>query len=107
MSLEVKDSSPTQGGFRVFLLRELEARSRSEPTYSLRQFARDLREDPSALAKLLHGKVALGPRAIEKLGKSLLLDIDDIEEFKQEARARRRARRGTELPELSRAAKGD
>jgi uncharacterized protein (TIGR02147 family) len=51
--------------------------------------------------------VAFGPRAIEKLGKVLLLDIDDIEEFKEEARARRRARRGTELPELTRAATGD
>src|SRR5688572_16777307 len=96
-----------QTGFRVFLIREWESRRQAESTYSLRRFARDLGEDPSALAKLLHGKVEIGPRAVEKLGTALLLDLDDIEEFKQEALARRRARRGTELPDSPRAPSGD
>lgn len=76
-------------GFRTFLNQEFAERRRRNGGYSLRRFAKDLGQDPSALARLLHGKVPIGPHSIEKLGRALLLGVDEIEEFKGEAQRRR------------------
>src|SRR5690348_9599265 len=80
-------------GFRLFLNREFEHRRLLDPTYSLRRFARDLGEDPSALNRLMLGKVESGPRTIQKLGPILLLSLDEIDEFIVETLSRRRRKR--------------
>lgn len=43
------------------------------------------------------GKVPIGPRAIKKLGRALLLGLDEIEDFIGEAKARRRRSRHLSL----------
>src|SRR6185312_1959865 len=77
-------------GFQLVLVREFENRCQADPRYSLRKFARDLGVDPSVIARILHGKVEVGPRTIRNLGAALALAMDEIDELVQEARGRRR-----------------
>lgn len=67
---------------------ELIRRSREISGYSLRAFAQSLETDPSAMAKLLKGKNRIGTHTIRKLGRSMALSEDEIEEFVEHRRNR-------------------
>lgn len=69
------------GAFRDYMLRELAARCKRNPKYSLRAFAKALEMDPSTLAKLLNGKRPLGRRAITGIGTKLGLRPLELDQF--------------------------
>ncbi|MBS1958548.1 MAG: TIGR02147 family protein [Bdellovibrionales bacterium] len=67
--------------FRVFLQDTLVARCKSNPAYSLRAFARQLKLEPSYLSKILSGKRKVTPRLIQRLGSQLALDPLSVAQF--------------------------
>jgi uncharacterized protein (TIGR02147 family) len=67
--------------FRSVLRAELLQRCRVNPSYSLRAFARSLSCDASSLSKILHGKRPLGPRTIQRFGKTLGLGESAIGQY--------------------------
>lgn len=87
--------------FRGYLQRELLSRIKDRPGYSLRKFAKALDTDPSALAKILSGKMNLGPRTIERLGQQLSLSSEEIEYFKTTQRASKSGGSQTEANQVS------
>lgn len=64
--------------FRAFLQTELIRRSRANPRYSLRAFAKTLELEPSRLSKMLRGERPIRGEVIEKLGLRLGLPLKDI-----------------------------
>jgi transcriptional regulator with XRE-family HTH domain len=70
------------GRSHIEILRsELERRKKLNPRYSLRSFARNLRIDPSALSRVLHGKQPVSPVGAKKLLELLRLEGDEADEF--------------------------
>src|SRR4051812_9647516 len=69
------------GTFKTFLQTELARRAKEHPGYSLRAFARSLQTDPSALSKILAGRLKVGPRTIRRLWHALALSSDEIDSF--------------------------
>src|ERR1700736_3751669 len=67
--------------FRVYLQRELEARTRRNARYSLRSFARSLGIDASELSKVLRGRRPIGPRLVATLGERLGCSAREIAAF--------------------------
>lgn len=65
--------------FRTYLRAELIERCKSNPSYSLRAFARDLQIEPSALSKIINGKRGVSPDMRVRLGKRLKLTHNQIE----------------------------
>ena len=68
---------------QTFLQSELLRRSKANPRYSLRAFARTLRVDHSTLVKILNGKRKLGKRATQKMAQQLGLSADEAAHFLQ------------------------
>lgn len=67
--------------FRLYLQGELSGRLKENPNYSLRQFAKLLAVDPSALVKLLKGDRPIGRLLIKRFGERIGLSPDEINEF--------------------------
>ena len=65
--------------FRDVLEDELRRRTRRNPRYSIRAFARALAVDHSSLAQMLRGKRRMTPRTIRRLGAALRLTAHEIE----------------------------
>jgi len=67
--------------FRQFLQNELIRRTRSNPKYSMRAFARFLEIQPDYLSKLLLGRRQLTRRTILRLGLRLGMAPQDLDKF--------------------------
>lgn len=61
-----------------YLKSEFERRSRKNPRYSLRAFARLLEVDPSTLSALMNGKRPLRPKTVAKLLDKIELDNPNL-----------------------------
>jgi len=73
----------TRGSFRLLLQNELIRRSRNNPRYSLRAFARSLEYDVSSLSKILSGKRPIGRKLISRFGGRLGLPPDVIQSYRR------------------------
>jgi hypothetical protein len=67
--------------FRVFLQRELVARCKFNPSYSLRAFAKQLALEPSYLSKVLARKKPVTPRLISRLAPRLGLSAPVVQQY--------------------------
>lgn len=67
--------------YRLILQRELMDRCESNPRYSLRAFARDLKLSPSRLSEVLNKKQGLSRQAAEQITKTLGYGEDEAEYF--------------------------
>lgn len=67
--------------FRVYLQRELARRCGTNPSYSLRSFARSLGASPSFLSHLLKGKRSVTQQTIVKFAERLNLTPEDQRRF--------------------------
>ena len=67
--------------FRLYLQAELARRCSTNPQYSLRSFALQLKVDHSTLSQILRGKRLLSDRMIRKLGERLALDLSTVDAF--------------------------
>lgn len=81
--------------FRQYLMQELVRRSRVNPKYSLRAFARSLEIEPSFLSKLLSQKRSMTSSTVKRLAPRLALSPEQVERFS--ARARRANPRFTDM----------
>ena len=82
--------------YREWLKREFESRSRRNPRYSLRAFARDLGILPSRLSEVLKGHYGLSPAAAEAIARRLGLSASETKRFRdlvESRHARSRAQR--------------
>lgn len=79
-------TTPQQTDFRAFLQTELIRRSRANPSYSLRAFARTLELEPSRLSKMLRGQRPINEDLVEKLGLRLGLPLKEIRQYQQPER---------------------
>ncbi len=70
-----------QSDYKVILKEELAARCRTNPRYSLRAFARDLKLAPSRLSEILSGKQGLSRPAADRIAKALGYAPGEIERF--------------------------
>lgn len=70
-----------QNDYKVILKEELAARCRTNPRYSLRAFARDLKLAPSRLSEILSGKQGLSRPAAERIAKALGYAPGEMERF--------------------------
>jgi len=70
-----------QANFRLFLQDELIRRTKKNPRYSLRSFAKSIGCDVSSLAKILSGKRAIGRITIMRLSSRLGLSAQATEIF--------------------------
>lgn len=68
-----------------FLSNEFERRIKTNPRYSLRAFARDLKMSPGEVSELLNGKRQLTPKAITKISSSLGLSATETRELVERA----------------------
>lgn len=73
--------TPYSLNFRARLQQELVNRSRKNPQYSLRSFAKSLQIQSSALAEMLSGKRTITKKTIEKLGLSLGLSMEELNHY--------------------------
>ncbi len=64
--------------FRNFLQRTLVQRCKTNPSYSLRAYARALCVDPSYISKLLNGKRDISPKVVQRLAPKLGLSPEQI-----------------------------
>jgi uncharacterized protein (TIGR02147 family) len=85
-----QNQSLVANDFRIFLEEELGRRSATNPTYSLRAFARDLGVDSSFLSKLLNGKRSMTARTIIALAARLSLPEDEVQKFVANSNGKRR-----------------
>ncbi len=83
----VLDTTPN-GDFRIFLQRELVARCKRNPRYSLRAFARTLSCDVSSLSKILRGRRPLGKRLATRFGLRLGLPPAELQRMLRTTSAR-------------------
>ncbi len=60
--------------FKTYLQEELVLRSKRNPSYSLRSFAKAIGVSPSFLSKLLHGQRRITDQVLEKISTNLNLD---------------------------------
>ena len=67
--------------FREFLREELKNRSESNPSYSLRAFARQLGVSASGLSMVMSGKVPVTLSFVEKIGAKLNIPEPDIHNY--------------------------
>lgn len=67
-----------QMDFRNFLQRTLVQRCKSNPSYSLRAYARALGVDSSYISKLLNGKRDISPKVVQRLAPKLGLSPEQI-----------------------------
>lgn len=65
--------------FQALLKEELVARSRKNPSYSLRSFARSLNVTSAALSEMLNGKRTITKKSIEKMGLRLGLSLGEVQ----------------------------
>lgn len=79
----IKTDSNKKENFRVMLERELSRRSKKNPSYSLRSFAKSLDMDASLLSKLLSGKRPINDGHILKLGPKLGLSLRGLKKFQE------------------------
>jgi uncharacterized protein (TIGR02147 family) len=70
-----------QSDYKVILKEELAQRCRTNPRYSLRAFARDLKLAPSRLSEILSGKQGLSRPAAERIARALGYPPGEIERF--------------------------
>lgn len=71
----------TQGDYHRILVEELNRRSRRNPAYSLRAFARDLQLSPSRLSEILSGKKGLSGSAARSICRLMALPGDQAQLF--------------------------
>lgn len=86
----------TYSTFRLYLQAELARRCSTNPQYSLRSFALQLRIDHSTLSQILRGKRLLSDRMISKLGNRLALDSSTIDAFTLQEKPRSAEVRSTQ-----------
>lgn len=67
--------------FREYLNRELSARRKKNPAYSLREFARDLEMSPQKLSQVLRGVTGLSSEAATSLAQKMSLTEHEKEIF--------------------------
>lgn len=67
--------------FRLYLQEVLVGRCKTNPAYSLRAFAKQLKVEPSFLSKILSGKRKVTTQLIERLTPRLGLDPAAIQQF--------------------------
>lgn len=67
--------------YRSILREEFERRSKSNPSYSLRAFARNLGLTPNRVSEIFRHKQGLSPRTAAKVSKNLGLSQIEQEEF--------------------------
>jgi uncharacterized protein (TIGR02147 family) len=77
-----------QRDFRVYLQQELIRRSKANPKYSLRAFARYLGVQPSFLSKILLKQRSVTVKTIHKFGLKLGLNPKEIQKYSQQIPAR-------------------
>lgn len=70
-----------QSDYKVILREELAQRCRTNPRYSLRAFARDLKLAPSRLSEILSGKQGLSRPAADRIARALGYGATEIERF--------------------------
>ncbi len=75
-------TNPNPSPFLHLLNEEFKQRTFANPRYSLRSFARQLKVDPSHLAKVLKGKRRVSEQMVEWAGKSLEWSGDTIARVK-------------------------
>jgi len=85
MQIPAQTQIPIENDFRQYLQNELIRRTRANPRYSLRAFARSLQTDFSSLGKIIRGKRPLGKNTILRLGTRMGLGSQEIEIFVIEA----------------------
>ncbi len=74
MNLRVNETTTTPATLSEFLRKELLARCKINPRYSLRAFARQLQIEPSYLSKILNGKRPVSASLHKKVSGILMLD---------------------------------
>jgi transcriptional regulator with XRE-family HTH domain len=67
--------------FQNLLNKELSKRTRKNPSYSLRAFAKHLEVSPSALSAMMSGKRPITKKSVQNLGLRMGLSIKKIEEI--------------------------
>ena len=79
----MNDVANTEGfpDFREMLRSEFALRSKSQPSYSLRDFARDVGASPSLLSEVFRGKSNMSPELARKVAQRLGFDSDREEIF--------------------------
>lgn len=81
---QMKDAVIKFSEFRHFLQQELLRRSKANPRYSLRAFARTLGVQSGFLSNLLSGKRRITVTTIRRFGAKLKLNADQVEAFEYE-----------------------
>ena len=85
--------SQPQNDFRRYLQDELIRRTKANPKYSLRAFARTLGIQPNFLSKLLLGQRSITVNTVQRLGLKLGLGPKEIERFSQKIPPRTNGRK--------------
>lgn len=67
--------------FQNLLNKELSKRTRKNPSYSLRSFAKHLEVSPSALSAMMSGKRPITKKSVQHLGLRMGLSVKKIEEI--------------------------
>ncbi len=80
----LEKSRPTD--FRQFLQSELVRRTKLNPRFSLRAFAKHLNVQSGFLSKLLLGQRRITPAVIERFGPKLGLNLQEIEAYQKISR---------------------
>lgn len=83
----IEDLTPPS--FRAVLQDELLKRCRSNPSYSLRSFARSLKVEPSALSQIINGKRPLTEKMKIRLGSALGMSMHALEKLPLDDRQKR------------------
>ncbi len=93
----VKTATRPNLDFRGYLQDFLVSRTKRNPAYSLRSFARQLGVEPSYLSKILRGHRSITVRFIHQVSPSLGLNRDEISFFVDQLKARTEARKNPDL----------
>lgn len=75
----MKEREP--GSYREYLKREFEVRTRRNPSYSLRAYARDIGMSPSKVSECLRGLRGISPLLARKLARKLDLSSQESKAF--------------------------
>lgn len=71
--------------FREYLRNELQRRQKTNPSYSLRAFARQLKMQSSFLSKILRGERKITPAFVARVSERLGLSEENLAEFQASA----------------------
>jgi uncharacterized protein (TIGR02147 family) len=96
-----KHSGLESGDFRLFLQQELVRRCDKNSGYSLRSFARSLGVHHTTLSRLLSGKRALNPKAVQRLCQALKLSPVETNAFLKGAVERPKASNKARFQDLT------